>query len=160
MRKKKSWHKLEFILPVMIVLPPVGLLLLWLSPQRRALKDTLTVLLLAFYALVGIVVWRTGYYTNFQEPPIPHSGYDITKDARGQYEISRVLPKERRIFNQVVEETRRIQKSPMNMPSQMDSSTIDDPEARAIEIVAERYGINSTDVQGIYMKVSSKLASR
>lgn len=124
MRKKKSWYKLGFVLLVLI-----GLLLLWLPPQKR-------------------------------EPPIPHSGYDITKDDHGRYEIDRVLPKERRIFNQVVEEMHRIQKAPVNVESQMDSSTIDDPESRAIEIVAERNNIDTYDARGIFMKVSSKLAPR
>lgn len=161
MRINKRWYKLKTIVPALLVLPPLGLFLLWISPKRtRKAKIAITLVFVLLLAGTGAAIIATGYYKNWQEPPVPESGFDVFRTDRGAYRIARVLPFERDIFDEVVKELRKIQKRDGMSYAQTEASEIDDPVAMAVAIVAERHGLDAIDVQAIYTKVSSKLAPR
>jgi hypothetical protein len=158
MRKKNPLRNFNLLLAALLLVPPVGLLLLWMSPRSRGYKVMVTVATVLFFAALAGVVWVTGYYEELIEPSVPATGFCYDRDHQGHYRIDRVLPLERKIFNEVVREKRRNQAELETSLDQTVDRTSDDPETRAIGTVAERHNLDTTDVQAIFMKVSSKLA--
>lgn len=157
MRKKTRRFKLNIVLWALVLLPPLGLFLLWRAPRSWRYKTALTVAAFLFYALLAGAAWKAGFYDDYVEPPVPASGYCIERNQRGHYRIDRVLPFEREIFQEVVEQERKYTKETGASPSQADSEELDDPESRAITTVADNHGMDSTEVLAIFMKVSSKM---
>ena len=158
MRNKNRLRNFNLILAALLLVPPVGLLLLWMAPRSRGYKATVTVVTILFFAALVGVAWVTGYYQEIIEPPVPASGFCYDRDNQGHYRIDRVLPFERQIFNEVVREKWRYQTEMGSSFSQTVVRMMDDPETRAIAAVAERHNLDTIDVQAIFMKISSKMA--
>lgn len=159
MKKKNPLRNFNLLVAALLLVPPLGMLLLWMSPRSRAYKATVTVATILFFAALVGVAWVTGYYQEMIEPPVPASGFCYDRDRQGHYRIDRVLPFERQIFNEVVREKRRYEKETGSSFSQTVGGMIDDPETKAIAAVAERNDLDTTDVQAIFMKISAKMAS-
>lgn len=156
--KKTRWYKLNIVLPALLVVPPLGFFLLWMSPRSRKFKTTLSVVVVLLFAAAAGVMWQTEYYKNFMPQSVPASGFDVERDGRGHYRIDRVLPFERQIFNEVVEEMRRLQKEQGPSYSQTEARAMEDPETKAVDIVAVRNSLDGSEVEAIFMKVSSKMS--
>jgi hypothetical protein len=142
MRKKNPLHNFNLILAALLLVPPVGMLLLWMSPRSRGYKVTVTVATILFFATLAGIAWVTGYYEEIFEPPVPPSGFCYDRDNQGHYRIDRVLPLERQIFNEVVREKRRYQKEMGTSFGQVEARMMDDPETKAIATVAERHSLD------------------
>ena len=158
MKKRRKWYGLKIIVPALLILPPLGLYLLWRSPRSNRVKVFVTVVLILLVGVGRVAYVKSGIYEKWAEPPIPESGFDVTRDSRGGYEIERILPLERKVFNDAVKEMRRTSKDPSWTSLQGVSIYTADPESRAFSIIAKRYGLDTSEVELIYMKVSSRLA--
>jgi len=158
MKKRRKWYGLKTLVPALLILPPLGLYLLWISPRSNRVKVFVTVVLILLLGVGRVAYVKSGIYEKWAEPPIPESGFDVTRDARGRYEIERILPLERKVFNDAVREIKRASKDPSWTSLQGEAIYAADPESRAFSTVGRRYGMDPLDVELIYMKVSSRLA--
>lgn len=159
MKKGKKWSRLQVLIPALLLIPPLGLYLLWRSPRTVLVKSVVSVLLIVFLAGAAFGVVKTGIYARITGSDIPPEGFCVDKDSRGHYVIPRILPREGEIFGAVVREMRRDQRM-LRPQTDIEIPSLDaiQPEARAVEIVAEREGLTYEEVQSIYLKVSSLLA--
>lgn len=160
MRKRRKWYGLKTLVPALVILPPLGLYLLWASPRSRWAKAAITIAVLLLFGSLHVTFVKYGIYREWIEPPVPESGFAVTRDSRGQYEIQRILPFERKVFNEVVVEIKRASKDTSWTSLQGSSIYAADPESRAFGTVARRYSLDPADVELIYMKVSSQLSRR
>ena len=104
MRNTRPWYTTWLIVPVVVILPPLGLPILWRSSRTLGSKIIISALFVLLAA--GAV---SGFYFQgkliYAEDPI--SGYDVRLDEKGNYRTPRILPLERDVFNEVTYELRR-----------------------------------------------------
>lgn len=158
-RKKKRRYNLETIVLSLIFVPPLGFFLLWITARSRRTRGIVLASFVLFLALAAGVFFKSGMYSRLRGPSIPSSGFDITHDSRGRYQTQEILPFERTIFSEVVREMQRIPPDyggPKAEPLSMEAVQ---PEYKAFEIIASRRDMNVDDVKGIYLKVTTQLAS-
>jgi hypothetical protein len=157
MRKRRTWYRLKTIVLALLILPPLGLFLLWRSPRSRRAKIVVTLIFVLLVTGAGAAFVKSGLYGNWANPPMPASGFDVTRDRQGRYQIERVLPFERQIFNEVVREIKKLSES-TNWTSEKGVNIYSaDPETIAFNRIGQRHGLDPEDVGAIYMKVSSGL---
>lgn len=144
------------IILLLVVLPPIGLLVLWRSSHRLLVKSMWTVVTICLIAAVLFGISKAGY-APWSKKEIPPSGIAVEKNERNRYVIPEILPREREIFNEVVEEMRKMPAS--FDPDARDITTYDpaQPRSYAFEAVAERHGLDPETVAAVYRKVSTKL---
>lgn len=158
MRKKSPWFTLKTIVPALLVLPPLGLVLLWRSPHSKRMKIAVSTVFAVLLIVASAAVVRSGLHEDWLHPRIPASGFDVSRDSRGHYKIKRVLPLERQVFNEVVRQVRALS-AETNWTSQRGEGVYSaDPETLAINRVARRHNLDPDDVSMIYLKVSGSLA--
>ena len=157
MRKKRKWYKLKTILPALVILPPLGLLLLWLSPRTNKAKTVITVIYVLLLSIGAVFFLRSDYYGTWVHPRIPASGFDVSRNKQGRYAQTRVFPFEQQIFNEVVYEEKRLSQSSNWTTEQGLAIYSSDPETMAVNIVAKRHNLEPEDVSSIYLKVTSHL---
>lgn len=159
MRKRtRPWYRLRLIVLALLVVPPLGLVMLWKSPRTLRAKIIVSVAFVLFVSIAFGVAVKTRLYERFQAPEIPIGGYDVTRDSRGRYHNPRILPFELEVFSAVVKEMRRLQPAHTVPDEEITSIYMVQPEAEAFEIVAEKKGLDSQEVKAIYLKVSTLLA--
>lgn len=144
---------------LLVVLPPVGLLVLWRSSQRLFAKSMWTGVTICLIVGVLFGIGKAGY-APWSQKEIPPSGIAVEKNERNRYVIPEILPRERKIFNEVVKE---IHKMPASFdPDARDITTYDpsQPLGYVFEMVAERNGLDPETVAAVYRKVSMKLIPR
>lgn len=159
MRKTKVWQWMLLILPALVIMPPLGLVMLWKSP--RVLKDKIgvTIIFLIIWAGAGVGALKSNYY-GLRPLPVPECGYNIELDSRGRYVDPRILPHEKDIFDEVIKENERFKKKdPFYVPNSaaVESASMILADGRAYKVVADREGIDVEDVASIHRKVSMKL---
>ncbi len=157
MRKRNPWYSFRLIVPALIVLPPLGLILLWKSPRtpRTKLAATLCFLVFVTGAFVGAI--KSGAYARYLESRHPSEGvYNVRMDSRQNYVSREVLPFERKIFAAIVSQMRmeRGQQAPIEMNRDISDYSELQPGLRAYEAVGDAYGLDYEDVEKIYHKVS------
>ena len=154
MRRAKPRSNLLRVVLALIILPPLGLFMLWRSPRVLRVKIIISIIfvLLAGGAVAGII--KSGILGGAQEPP---GGYDVTLDSRGRYRTQEIFPFERTIFNAVVREMRKLPAEHVSINDELTSLEMVQPERKAFQKVANRYGLDYEDVEAIYIKVSSQL---
>ncbi len=162
MRKKpKTWYRLRIILLALVIVPPLGLFMLWRSPRSLRAKVAGSVAFLLFLAVGYTTVMETGIYARFTQTEDPAWGYDVSYDSRGRYRTPRILPLEREVFNGVVHEMRTLQAEYTISDEEITSIEMAQPEAKAFEIVAEQHEeLTYDEVKAIYLKVSTLLVGR
>lgn len=163
MRKRNPWYSFRLIVPALIVLPPLGLILLWKSPRtpRAKLVATLCFLVFVTGAFVGAI--KSGAYARYVESRQPREGvYDVRMDSRQNYVSKEVLPFERKIFAAIVREMRLEQEPNTAFDLKQDIADYSElqPGLKAYEAVGDEYGLDYEDVERIYHKVSVILGHR
>lgn len=164
MKKMSSWYSYRLIVPALLILPPLGLILLWKSPRTPRAKLVVSVMFVAFLtgAFVGVV--RSGLYARYLESRQPPGDvFDVRMDSRNAYVSKEILPFERKIFAAVVRNMRT--NSAMEQQNVSVHRDIVDYDSislgtRAFQAVGDEYGLDYDDVQKIYRKVSAILAER
>ncbi len=159
MKKRQPWYSFRLIIPSLVIVPPLGLILLWKSPRTLRIKALVSVLLIAFLAsaLAGAAKF---HLRGRLFPPKPTGEmYDVRIDSRNNYLSEEVLPFERKIFAAVVQ-TMRSEQRDQSVDVQRDIVDVESIGAgtQAFRAVADEYGLDYEDVQKIYRKVSYMLA--
>lgn len=162
MKRKRFWHSMWLIVPATVLLPPLGLFMLWRSPRRLVPKMAISVFLLLLLGggIVGAV--KTDVYG--LRPRIdPSVEFDVSMNRFNRYRTPQVLPLERKIFGEVVQEMMKVR--PFERQKPVDVSEVENPimvmrESKAFQVVADRNYMDVEDVAAIYLKVSSKLGSK
>lgn len=149
MSKAGRTHALWLIVLALIILPPLGLLMLWRSPWTVRAKIAISA------ACLLLVAVSFGIYGRIAGSAVPACGYDVKQDGRGHYRTSRILPFEYEVFGAVVREMREFR--PVEVGLGADARTA---RTKACDTVAAQYDLDYNDVEAIYMKVSSELARR
>ncbi|HUV05581.1 MAG TPA: hypothetical protein VMX94_10795 [Armatimonadota bacterium] len=158
MRRTRPRNRFWLVVAALVIVPPLGLFMLWKSPWSRLAKVVVSALCVLLIA--GAVVGAARIHNRWSGKKIPECGYDLTMDSRNRYRTPDILPLEREVFNAVVREMRRPQIiSPINAYS-AEGPNLSQPQTRAFAIVAERHNLDPDVVAAIYRKVSSHLAPR
>ncbi len=162
MKKKNPWYSFRLIIPALIVIPPLGLVLLWKSPRTPRAKLAVSVLFLVFLtgAFVGSI--RSGLYERYVQNKQPSGDvFDVRVDSRQVYLSREVLPFERKIFAAVVREM-RLNQAPDTPNLTRDIVDLEQVAGgtKAFQAVGEVYGLDYEDVQKIYRKVSYLLLQK
>ena len=157
-RKKKRSYSMETIVLSLIILPPLGFFLLWGKARTRRSKSIVIIAFLVFLALVAAALFMLDIPSRLKGPVIPPEGFDITYNSRGGYNTPKILPFEWKIFNEVVQEMRRLQPEYTVPDTDILSIEMVQPEYKALERVTDRHDMEYEDVKGIYLKVSTQLA--
>jgi hypothetical protein len=155
MRKKLN-RPLWQIIPLMVVLPPVGFVVLWRSSHKALTKYLCSAIIICLIC-GGIAGISKAGYGPWGKKKIPPSGIAVEMDKRNRYIIPEILPREREIFNEVVKEIHNV--PPSFDPDARDITTYDpsEPRSYAFEAVAKRTGLDPKTVAAVYRKVSMQL---
>jgi hypothetical protein len=155
MNKPSLWHNLLVILFALIILPPLGLYLLWKSHRELQDKIYMTIVFAVVFIGASALLVHSGVLQRYDEPI---GGYDIATDQLGHYKNPRILPFENRVFTAVVGQLRKLGSN--NKAISVDIESLEDiqPGYKAYQIVGDEFGIPPEDVEQIYLKVSSHLA--
>jgi hypothetical protein len=158
-KKKQPWYGFRLIIPSLVIVPPLGLILLWKSPRTLRIKALVSVLLLVFLTSAFAGAVKTGLHGRLFPPKPTEEMYDVRIDSRNNYVSDEVLPFERKIFAAVVRNMRSDQGNE-GVDVQTDIVDIESVGAgtRAFRAVGDEYGLDYEDVQKIYRKVSYTLA--
>lgn len=160
-RKKKRRYSLETIVLSLIFVPPLGFFLLWTKARSRRGKLIVATAFLLFLALATGAFFRFEVSSRLKGPGIPPEGYDISHDDRGRYVNPEIQPLEWTIFAEVVREIRHLKQSDTSSADNeiMSIDTLR-PDYKAFEKVADRHDMSYEDVKGIYLKVTTQLATK
>lgn len=157
MRKTRLRDSFWLVIPLVVIIPPVGLALLWTSRHSVRVKTIVCAIFVLLAAGTTVGVLKSGV---LGQSPIPPGGYDVSVDERGYYRTGRILPFEQEIFSAVVKEmsgSQVVDAVPQGEPAIPEDV---DPQAQAFRKVAVHYGLEYEDVKAIYLKVSSYLSIR
>ena len=158
MRKANPWRKLWLIALALLVVPPLGLFVLWRSPRERRVKIVVSTILA--FLIAGVVVGAARTHDRWAGKRVPEYDYDVTMNSRNRYRTPEILSQERLIFNEVVQETRRSRVNSFMDAYTAEGPNVTQPQTRAFAIVAKRRGLDPDVVAAIYRKVSSQLVPR
>ena len=161
-KKKKPWYSFRLIIPALIIIPPLGLVLLWKSPRTLRAKAAASILFLVFLTAAFVGVVQTGLYTRYVEHRQPPGDvFDVRMDSRSNYVSAEILPYERHIFAATVRQMRVNQeRSAADMRAEIVDIDSISPGTKAFRAVADEYNLDYEDVRKIYRKVSSLLSQK
>lgn len=162
MRKRQPWYSFWLILPALIVIPPLGLALLWKSPRKPRAKVAFTLLYLIFLTAGFVWAVKTDFYERYIDRTAPPEDvFDVRLDSRNRYVTPEVMPLEGRVFATVVKEMRS-ERPGLNVNISREIVDVEslDTHARAFEAAAEKHNLDYDEVQSIYRKVSFLLAKK
>lgn len=161
-KKKNPWYSFRLIIPALIIIPPLGLVLLWKSPRSPRAKAVASILFLVFLtgAFVGAV--QGGLYARYIEHGQPPADvFDVRMDSRSNYVSVEILPYERQIFAAIVRQMRVNQeRSAADMHAEIVDIESISSGTKAFRAVADEYNLDYEDVRKIYRKVSSLLSKK
>jgi len=160
MRKTRPQQRLWQIVLGLVILPPLGLFMLWRSSRTLRVKIVVSTVLVLVVGAAVVGLAEVANHKRLAAEDVPPSGFDVTYDSRGHYRNNRILPLERDVFNAVVSEMRRPQPMQAVPPGEIVSEEMVHPEAKAFEVVADRFGLDYEDVKAIYLKVSVQLVEK
>jgi len=143
----------------LILVPPLGFFLLWITARTWKTRIIVLAAFLLFAAGAAGAIIKSGIYGKLTDHSVPASGFDIAHDDRGHYTTKRILPYEWQIFREVVGEMRKTK--PGMAVYRRDHLTVEtaEREREVFERVAGRHDMYYDDVQGIYIKVTNLLSA-
>lgn len=161
-KKKNPWYSFRLIIPALIIIPPLGLVLLWKSPRTPRAKAAASVLFLVVLTAAFVGAVQTGIYARYVEHKQPPGDvFDVRMDSRNNYVAAEILPYEREIFAAIVRQMRVNQeRAAVDIHSDIVDIDSISPGTKAFRVVADEYNLDYEDVRKIYRKVSSLLSQK
>jgi len=159
-KKKNPWYSFRLIIPALIIIPPLGLVLLWKSPHTQRVKAAVSILFLVLVTAAFVGAVQTRLYARYVEHTRPRT-IDVRMDSRSNYVSPEILPDEREIFAAIVRQMRISQEqAAVDIHTEIVDIDSISPGTKAFRAVADEYNLDYEDVRKIYRKVSSLLSKK